>query len=328
MAESVVMSTVISEFMKGHLGPSEMVYGGIVSMLIMLYGAAGYVIVKSVAAAVHFSEGYFYTYSGKSDFSDNLGYYELFILGGWIFWGLFQTTVGTYIATEAWAATDARVTEATNNGAIEDLYPVSWILAVKSVTLMMLVGVIHATIAYYLGTTADELVGWFDKYSDKTGNEGSDNDTGKVDVDGTSAQEDIQNHLITAVYGMFVGGIINFSSYIFYYEFINLNGDDGFTCDATDKQGVLDSRFTNAFAFLSAITDRDSCNENMPKFYAAILDTDDDGVFSRCENAQWLYNLQPADTKPDAAQAFALKYSSANSVAGISAYVCNQKYVY
>lgn len=179
-------------------------------MLIMLYGAAGYVITKTVAAAVHFSLGYYATYSGKSDFSDNLGSYELFIVGGWIFWGLFQTVVGTYIASEAWAATDARVTEAVNNGSKLELYPVSWVLAVKSVTLMMLVGVIHATVAYYLGTTADELVGWFDSYSTKTGNEGVDNDTGKVDVDGTAAQEDIQNHLITAVYGMFIGGMINF----------------------------------------------------------------------------------------------------------------------
>lgn len=105
-----------------------------------------------------------------------------------------------------------------------------------------------------------------------------------------------------------------------------MNGDDKFECDVTANQGILDSRFNNAFAFLSANTDRATCYENMPKFYSAILDTDKDGVFSRCENAQWLYNLQA--TKDEAAQAFAKKYSSENSVAGISAHVCNQQYPY
>merc|ERR1711998_475909 len=58
--------------------------------------------------------------------------------------------------------------------------------------------------AYTLGNTVDELIGWFDEWSDNASSEGSDNDTNKVDPNGTSIGEDFFYHATTVVYSWFV----------------------------------------------------------------------------------------------------------------------------
>jgi hypothetical protein len=148
-----------------------MVYHAILIMLTSLYLASGYVVVKTVTAAVSFVTGFYYIYAGASTTGDQLTIYELIITGGWLFWSFFQAVGGTWLASRAWSALDERIAEAKANSiGLENV--LNGEKTIKAVVLHLLVGFIHLVIAYCLGNTADVLVGWFDNYSDKTKTEG------------------------------------------------------------------------------------------------------------------------------------------------------------
>jgi hypothetical protein len=220
--------------MSGALGNTELVYWSIIVMLTMLYLSTGYVAVKTVNAAVSFVTGFYYVYAGGSQYGDNLGYLEIGFAAAWFFWASVQTIYGTYLASQNWDALDARVAEAKKDSiGLENV--MSGEKTIKAVTLHLLVAFILPMIAWCLGDVAAPLIGWYDNYSDKTKTEGRDKDSGNYDRDGTAVREDSYYHAIITAYGMFLFGIINFSSYIFMNEFLNINGDDGFTCDVASQ---------------------------------------------------------------------------------------------
>lgn len=206
--------------------------------------------------------------------------YEFILLGGYIFWGLFQAVFGTYVASEAWSQTEARVAEA-EASSIGLQTTMRWDLAIKSVTLMMLVGFVHSLVAYSLGVEAGPVVGWFDAYSNDTRSEGSDKKTGKYDKNGTSAEEDILYHLITGIASMFALGCSNLGSYIFMLSFLNINGDDGFQCDL---DGVNASSYSGVQALMKDSTTYEKCMANVVQIFD-MADKDNNGEISRCENA-------------------------------------------
>jgi len=232
--ETIVGSVVLQGFMSGALGNTELVYGSIIFMLTMLYISTGYVAVKTVNASVSFVTGFYYIYAGGSQFANNLGYYEIAAAGAWFFWAIVQSVYGTYLASQNWDALDARVAEAKKDSiGLEDV--MSGEKTIKAVTLHLLVALMIPLIGYCLGEVAAPLIGWFDNYADKTKTEGTDKDSGNADRDGTAVREDVYYHAIAVVYGMFIMGCINFGSYIFMGEFLNINGDDGFTCDVASQ---------------------------------------------------------------------------------------------
>lgn len=92
---------------------------------------------------------------------------------------------------------------------------------------------------------------WFKNYSDDTNNEGTQKtDPSNVDIDGTAAQNDILYHTATGVYGMFVLGVLNIGSYVFFYEFNNLNTDGGFGTDC-DLEAVPASTYAGVPAIVA-----------------------------------------------------------------------------
>jgi hypothetical protein len=315
LVETVVGSVVLQGFMSGALGNTELVYWSIIFMLSMLYLSTGYVAVKTVNASVSFVTGLYYVYAGGSQFGDNLGYYEIAVAFGWFFWAAFQTIYGTYLASQNWDALDARVAEAKKDSiGLENA--MSGEKTIKAVTLHMLVAFLVPMIGWCLGEVADPLVGWFDNYSDKTKTEGRDKDSGNYDRDGTAAREDVYYHAIATVYGMFILGCIDLGSYIFMGEFLNINGDDGFTCDVASQS---QSTYSQVATYAKAMTDRASCLENIGKIFD-IMDLNNDGMISRCEDAKLQY-------ASGSEKAYALKFSSAYSRASANQ-ICTQDFDY
>jgi hypothetical protein len=81
---------------------------------------------------------------------------------------------------------------------------------------------------YSLGDIADEAISWINKYDNDTRLDISD------DSNGTAATYDISYHMITAVGGMFMLGIMSISSYIFAWTYLDIkNGNADLECEMT-----------------------------------------------------------------------------------------------
>lgn len=219
------------------------------------------------------------------------------------------------MASANWDALDARVAEAKADSiGLENV--MSGEKTIKAVTLHLLVAFLVPMIGWCLGEIAAPLVGWWDNYASKTKTEGTDKDSGNADRDGTAAREDVYYHAIVTVYGMFVMGCINFGSYIFMGHFLNLNGDDGFTCDVESQS---QSTYSQVATYAKAMTNQATCLDNIQKIFD-IMDLDNDGMISRCEDAKLQY--ASGSSKP-----YALKFSSAYSRAAANN-ICTQDFDY
>lgn len=150
----------------------------------------------------------------------------------------------------------------------------------------MLVGAMMVVSGFSLGDTADELITWVAQYDDDTKTEGDDkNDSSADDPDGTSAQQDIILHLVTAFYGYTVISAISLGAYIFAWNFLDIrNGGADLQCEVKVRDY---SAFSSAAA---GITDYASCIEAMPAVMAAI-DLNGDGMLDRCEDVNLQVNI-------------------------------------
>lgn len=143
--------------------------------------------------------------------------------------------------------------------------------------------------AYTLGSTADELIGWFDEYSDKTKTEGTDTNTNEVAVDGTSIEVDLLYHSITALYSyvvlssMWLGGywfVNNFSPYGVYL------GPD---CDLDQ---VSASTYSSVQALTPTLREKSyaECQTAITNAFNTV-DLDGNGIVSMCEDAKYLRGI-------------------------------------
>jgi len=75
--------------------------------------------------------------------------------------------------------------------------------------------------AHAMGETVDNLIGWFDEWSDPLNNKIDQEAVvdGVTDIDGTSLKNDLLYHAITAVYTWAVFFAIYLGGLIFAYEF-------------------------------------------------------------------------------------------------------------
>lgn len=182
-----------------------------------------------------------------------------------------------------WGQVEARLDEAAADN-LGHAFPLRWELAIKTHVLLMIVGVILIVSGFSLGDIADEAITWVSYYDDDTKTEGDDKTSGTADADGTSAQQDIILHLVTAIYGWFVFSAMSLSSFIFAWSFLNVKGDgEDFECD-TSKGNP--SEYAKIAGIFQNVTDKQSCLENMPAV-VNILDLNGDHIISRCEQATW-----------------------------------------
>lgn len=175
-------------------------------------------------------------------------------------------------------------------------------MALKTSTLLFLVAFAHVIAGFCLGDETDEIILWFKNYSNDTDKEGTQKtNSNNVDIDGTAAQNDILYHTATGVYGMFVLGVLNVGSYVFFYEFNNLNTDGGFGTDC-DLDAESASTYAGVPAIVAQITSLETCLAQIQNLFN-IIDVNHNNLIERCEDATFQFNM--GSTK-----AYALKYSS------------------
>ena len=297
LMESFINSIVVKGFMTQELGSFEFVQTAAMMMLIMSYAASAYVICATISAGVSVSRGFYHTYAGGSAIGNLLYLFELFLIIGWEFWGFMQVIFATSLASDAWGQLEARRAEAAQTIGFET--PLEWTLAIKSSTLLMLVGVMMVVSGFSLGDIADEAITWVAEYDDDTKTEGDDkNDASNDDPDGTSATQDITLHMVTAVYGMFIFGIMSISSYIFAWNFLNIkDGGSELECQ------IKNYDYSAINSVVANISNYETCIENIDALFD-IVDVNGDNYISRCEDANFQAGMGQE-------VGFAIKFSSA-----------------
>lgn len=102
--------------------------------------------------------------------------------------------------------------------------------------ILILIGMMMIITGYSLGEIADDSISWINKYDNDTSLDRSD------DTDGTAATYDISYHMVTAVFGMFMLGIMSISSYIFAWTWLDIkDGNADLDCEVTgaDYSGII-----------------------------------------------------------------------------------------
>lgn len=316
VGHSFIFGTVIQYWNDATYAPIYMVYYADLAAMCMAFVGTAYVVYHTVVAAISTTNGFYFNYADWSAFSNRMFAYEVLVIAAWDMWALITTLLALYSGAALWDAADARLAEA-KAGSIGVETPLTVEKGIKAAVLCMVAGVSTLISAYALGESADELVAYFDDYSDDTNKEGDDKtDSSNKDPAGTAAQNDIGLHLITTLYGYFVLGAIATGGFIFANQFLGF--DDTFECDL--QEGVISrATYEAAFPILAAQTDRASCLETIQQVFD-IEDLNNDGFVTRCEDA----TLQRA---LGATPEYAYKFSSAFTRASFNK-ICAENFPY
>lgn len=208
------------------------------------------------------------------------------------------TLASLWGSSDIWSKVDQRIEGAANDGA--NGVAVSMLDAMKLGTLGFVVAMGTWIAAYSMGNTVDELIGWFDDWTDPTHNEsddeGSDKKSGKVDPDGTSIEYDFFYHAIVVVYSWFVFSTIAVLGEYFFITFATLKPVEN--CDLSN---VNESLYSGNNSLIASITDLATCKHAVKTIWMN-SDINKDGVVTRCENAKALYGEGNS-------QEYALNYS-------------------
>merc|ERR1712010_15484 len=156
--------------------PQFLAYAGDLIALVASQLAAAYAGVKSVEAAVSFTNGFYYTYSGASQIGDYLGLWELLAVILFLTWSLGISIAGYVEGALLWERYE--VMEAAGQ-------TITIVQGYKSLALGCVIGIGAWISGLALGDSANELLGFFDNYSDKTKPEATDQETGDLDPNGT-----------------------------------------------------------------------------------------------------------------------------------------------
>jgi len=132
-----------------------------------------------------------------------MGLYETIFVVLFLGTSLYMTVASLYGANFIWSAVELREADVKASGQYGTA--VSMVDAMKMGSLGMVIAMGTWISAYSLGNTVDELIGWFDDWTDPAHNdaskEGNDKDDGdQVGPDGTSLSYDFYYHAITTVY--------------------------------------------------------------------------------------------------------------------------------
>lgn len=163
-------------------------------------------------------------------------------------------TVSSFTAAGAlWTSVEQREADVADKGQYG--VAVSTLDAMKFGAIGMIVAMGTWISAYSMGNTVDELIGWFDDWTDPSHNdaskEGHDKDDGdQLGPDGTSLSYDFFYHAITVVYSWIVFSAIIVGSHLFSYFYLGFKPVEN--CDLTN---VDESIYSSNTALLASIID-------------------------------------------------------------------------
>jgi len=195
--------------------PQFLAYAGDLIALVASQLAAAYAGVKSIEAAVSFTNGFYYTYSGASETGDYLGLWELLAVILFLTWSLSISIVGYVEGALLWQRYEAMEAAGLTVTVVEGY---------KYLALGCVIGMGAWISGLALGDSAGKLLGYFDAYADDTHSEAVDKD-GNVDPDGTAIQYDLGFHFVTLLFSYMTISTIAVGSYVFGYMYLG-QGDD------------------------------------------------------------------------------------------------------
>lgn len=143
-------------------------YLGTLATLVISLLAAAYIVVKTTAAAISFLDGFAFDYRGASTNGDRMGLYELLFTLLFLATGLVIIILSFVGASNLWEEIDARVLGAATEGIFGTA--ISNMDMFRFGTLGMVYAIATWITAFSLGETVDELIGWFDDWTDPTSN--------------------------------------------------------------------------------------------------------------------------------------------------------------
>merc|ERR1719502_2122406 len=200
--------------------PQFLAYAGDLIALVASQLAAAYAGVKSIEAAVSFSKGFYYQYSGASMGGDYLGLWELLAVMLFLTWALSISIVGYVEGALLWDRYETMEAAGTT---------VTMVEGYKYLALGCVIGIGAWISGLALGDTADKLLGFFDEYADDTHSEAKDKDN-NFDPDGTAIQYDLGFHFVTLLFSYMTISAIAVGAYIFGYMYL---GQGDAVADAT-----------------------------------------------------------------------------------------------
>merc|ERR1712167_42201 len=197
--------------------PQFLAYAGDLIALVASQLAAAYAGVKSIEAAVSFEKGFYYKYRGGSDTGDYLGLWELLAVILFLTWSLAISIVGYVEGALLWERYE--VMEATGQ-------TITIVQGYKYLALGCVIGIGAWISGLALGDSADELLGFFDNYADKTKQEAQDKTNGDYDADGTAIEYDLGFHFITLLFSYMTISAIAIGAYVFGFIYLGQSTDD------------------------------------------------------------------------------------------------------
>merc|ERR1711907_206858 len=139
--------------------PQFLAYAGDLIALVASQLAAAYAGVKSIEAAVSFTNGFYYTYAGYSTTGNLLGLWELLSVILFLTWSLGISVAGYIEGALLWERYEAMETVGQTVTIVEGY---------KYLALGCVIGVGAWISGLALGDSAAKLLGFFDEYSDDT----------------------------------------------------------------------------------------------------------------------------------------------------------------
>ena len=191
--------------------PQFLAYAGDLIALVSSQLAAAYAGVKSIEASVHFLTGFYYKYSGASDTGDLLGLWELLAVVLFLTWSLAISVVGYIEGALLWERYEAMEAAGTT---------VTIVQGYKYLALGCVIGIGAWISGLALGDSAQELLGFFDNYADKTKSEATDKKTNDPDANGTAIEYDLLFHFITLLFSYLTISAIAVGGYVFGYIYL------------------------------------------------------------------------------------------------------------
>lgn len=154
----------------------------------------------------------------------------MLVVIAFFFWSILVIILSFVFSSQVWEGLQAREfgvkSEGSGGVALDEFQ------AAKIVVLTMLMGMMSVVGAYSIGETTDQLITYFDEYSnDKT--ESDDKNTGTDDATGTAAGQDMLYHFLTVVYTYILWSAITFGGYIFSFSYASFT--EPAECDTWDS---------------------------------------------------------------------------------------------
>jgi hypothetical protein len=205
--------------------PQAYAYTGDLIGLTLALASAAWVVVKSVDHSVHFTLGmaHQYRYGEIAPYS-NLGLYDMLVTLVYMCWSVLVIILSFTLASQIWYMIAEReigvVTEGSGGVALDEFQ------SAKLFVLSLMFGMMSVVGGYSIGETTDQLIAWFDNYSQTHPNEACNNgNTSNCDLDesaGTALGYDSLYHFLTIASSYLLFFAITLGGYIFSFVYASI----------------------------------------------------------------------------------------------------------